>query len=73
MKIFHPKYTALVALVSISGSSYAQLPQNIEPGQNQKSVSVFEQPEYLALIIILFVILVGYYIYKRKKNNSSKY
>lgn len=58
-------YIIFIPLIAIHVK--AQLPQNIEPGQHQESVSIFEQPEYIALIILLLVLLIGYYVYRRRK------
>lgn len=67
INLFQPKFWSLIFFVGFAFSAVAQLPTHIEPGQDQKSVNIFEQPEYIIPILTLFVVLIGYYIWRRNR------
>lgn len=66
-KSFQLKFWSFMLFIGFAFSSFAQLPQNIEPGQDQKSVNLFEQPQYIIPILTLFVVLIGYYFWRRNR------
>lgn len=48
----------------------AQIPTDIDPGQNENPVNLYEQPEFIIPILGLFVLLVGFYVWRKKKNKQ---
>ncbi|NEN23719.1 hypothetical protein G3O08_09425 [Cryomorpha ignava] len=54
----------LLSVLSVHG----QIPTHIDPGQNEKPVSIYQQPEFIIPILGLFVVLIGYYYFRKQKN-----
>ena len=67
IKSFQLKFWSLIFFVGFAVSAFGQIPQNIEPGQDQKSVDLYQQPEYIIPILTLFVVLIGYYFWRRNR------
>jgi hypothetical protein len=53
-------FISLLAILAIN-SMYGQTPTHIDPGTSDESISIFEQPVYLLLIVALIVLLVAVY------------
>lgn len=64
------KVAAIFAFCVLSIFSVdAQIPTNIDPGQNENPVNLYQQPEFIIPILGLFVVLVGYYFFRKRRNN----
>lgn len=48
-------------------SAVAQLPQNIDPGQEANPPSLWQNPRYIVPIAVIVVLLVGYGWLRRRK------
>jgi len=66
------KFLSLIFFVGTASLAIGQIPQNIEPGQDQKSVNLYEQPEYIIPILTLFVVLAGFYFWRRNRNRRNE-
>jgi len=64
---FQLKILAFIFYVGYTFSTFGQIPTHIEPGQDQKSVDLYTQPEYIIPILTLFVVLIGYYFWRRNR------
>ncbi len=47
----------------------AQIPTGIDAGQSDDAVSIYEQPQFIIPILTLFVVLIGFFVW-RKRNKK---
>lgn len=59
---------AILVLVT-AVTSIAQIPQNIDPGQEANPPSLWQNPKYIVPIAVIVVFLVGIGWWRRSKRN----
>jgi len=58
---------ALVFSFFISVCATAQIPTHIDPGQDESSKNIYEDPQYIVLVVALIALLVLFVIWSRRK------
>ncbi len=64
---YHILASTFTFLLLLPSYMSAQLPTNIDPGQDEDPVSIYQQPEYIIPIVGLFVLLIGLYFWQKRK------
>lgn len=62
------QFTFAAMLIILNAISLqAQIPQNIDPGQEPDPPSLWENPEYIIPVVVILVFIVGIGLWRRSK------
>jgi len=65
------KISGILVFCLISGPPVlGQIPTNIDPLQKEEPVRLYQQPEYIIPILTLFVLLIGFYMWRSRKRKK---
>jgi hypothetical protein len=64
------KYLLLQAAFFFSIFAHGQTPTHIDQGASDDSISIFEEPRYLFLIVALLVLLVVVYVALKRRGKE---
>lgn len=69
MKIYLSIKTAIFTifcLLSLSITTFAQLPDGVDAGQSDEAVNIYQQPKYIIPIVIFIIIAIIFYFWQKR-------